>query len=77
MEPRGLLPLSSLDGQRHVWCVPRKLVAMQLGRDGCILRRTTRMSRVKTRPEALPTRTDSHAAQKGGLTFRCIALSPA
>ncbi len=60
-----------------VWRVPRKLVTTRLGRDGCILRRTNRMSRVKTRPEARPTRTDSHAAQKGGLTFRCIALSPA
>ncbi len=60
-----------------VWRVPRKLVATRLGRDGCILRRTMRMSRVKTRPEARPTCTDSHAAQKGGLTFRCIALSPA
>jgi hypothetical protein len=60
-----------------VWRIPRKLVATQLRRDGCILRCTTWMSRVKTRPEACPTRTDNHAAQKGGLTSHHIALSPA
>jgi hypothetical protein len=68
------LPLTDND---MVWHVPRELVATRLGRDGCILRRTTRMSQVKTCPEARPTRTDSHAARKGELTFRRIALSPA
>jgi hypothetical protein len=58
-----------------MWRIPRKLDAMRLGRDGCILRRTTQMSRLKTRPEARLTRTDTYAVQKGGLTFRCIALS--
>jgi hypothetical protein len=52
-----------------VWHIPCKLVATQLGWDGCILHCTMRMSQVKTRPEARPTRTDSHAARTGGLTF--------
>jgi hypothetical protein len=68
-------PSLPLADDNMVWRVPRKLVATQLGQDGCILHRTTRMSQVKTCPEVRPTRTDSHAAQKGGLTFRCIALS--
>jgi hypothetical protein len=68
------LPLMDDD---MVWRVPRKLVATRLGRDGCILRCTMRMSQVKTRPEVRSTCTDSHAVQKGGLTFRRIALSPA
>jgi hypothetical protein len=51
-----------------VWRIPYELVATQLGRDGCILRCTTQMSQVKTRPEAYLTCTDSHTARKGGLT---------
>ncbi len=70
-------PSLSLTDNDMVWRVPRKLVATWLRRNGCILRHTMWMSQVKIRPEARPTRTDSHAAQKGGLTFHCIALSPA